>query len=116
MTFSVSLTMLLISALCSMAERRMPRRVRATRRAGSRKSGRTTTESSASRHSMEIITANVETSVTTLVTMLGTVPVMAFCAPTTSLLKREMISPDLVSVKKRRDMRCKWPYISWRRS
>ena len=29
---------------------------------------------------------------------------MAFCAPTTSLLKREMISPDLVSVKKRMDM------------
>ncbi len=97
--------MLLISALFSIAARRMRRKVRATRRAGSRKSGKTMTDSNASRHSMVIITASVEISVTTLVTMLGTVPVMALCAPTTSLLKRETISPDLVSVKKRSDMR-----------
>ena len=104
---SVSLMILLISALFSMAVRRMPRSVDATRRAGNRKSGSTTTDSSASRHSMEIMTTSVETSVTVLVTMLGMVPVIALCAPTTSLLKRETISPDLVSVKKRSDMLCR---------
>ena len=65
---------------------------------------------------METITASVETSVITFVTMLGNVPLMAFWAPTTSLLKREMISPDFVWVKKRRDMRCRCWYICWRRS
>ena len=74
------------------------------------------TDSSVNRHSMLIITTSVETSVTVLVMMLGTVPVMALCAPTTSLLKRETISPDLVSVKKRSDMRWRWSYICWRRS
>ena len=73
-----------------------------TRRAGSRNSGSTTTESRASRHSMVIITASVETRVMPLVTISGSVPVTALCAPTTSLLKREMISPDLVWVKKRK--------------
>ncbi len=48
--------------------------------------------------------------------MVGMVPVMAFCAPTTSLLKREMISPDLVWVKKRKAMRDRCSYICWRRS
>ena len=81
--------------------------MRPTRRAGSRNSGSTTTDSRASRHSMEIITASVETRVMPLVTMLGRVPVTALWAPTTSLLKRDMISPDLVWVKKRSDMRCR---------
>ena len=42
-----------------------------------------------------------------LVTISGSVPVTALWAPTTSLLKRETISPDLVWVKKRSDMRCR---------
>ncbi len=74
------------------------------------------TDSSASRHSMVIITASVEISVTTLVTMLGTVPVMALCAPTTSLLKRETISPDSVGEEAQRHARCRCLYISWRKS
>jgi len=112
----VSLMAVLMEELYSMASRRISRRITATRRAGRRKRGSTTTASPASRHSMEIITARVEIRVTTLVTMLGMAPVTAFCAPTTSLVKREMISPALVTVKKRMDMRCKWAYISWRRS
>jgi len=32
---------------------------------------------------------------------------MAFCAPTTSLLRRDMSSPVLVLVKNLNDMRCK---------
>ena len=113
---SVSLMALLISALYSMACRRILRKIRPTRRAGSRNSGSTTTDSRASRHSIEIITASVEISVITLVVMLGRVPVTALWAPTTSLVNREMISPDLVWVKNRSDMRCSWVYISWRRS
>lgn len=54
---------------------------------------------------MLIMTASVETNVTTLVRISGIVLVMAPCAPITSLLKRETISPDLVLVKKRIDMR-----------
>ncbi len=48
--------------------------------------------------------------------MSGRVPVTALCAPTTSLLKRDTISPDRVRVKKRSDMRCRWAYMAWRRS
>ena len=113
---SVSLTMLLISALCSMALRRMSRRMRPTRRAGNMKSGTTNTDMIANRHSMLTMMTTVETRVTMLVRMLGRVPVMAFCAPTTSLLKREMISPDLVWVKKRMPIRWRWAYIWPRRS
>ena len=68
---SVSVMMLLMSALYSRAWRRMRRRMPPTRRAGSRNSGSTTTDSRASRHSMEIITASVETRVMPLVDDVG---------------------------------------------
>jgi hypothetical protein len=100
----VSPIWLLISELRSIACRRISRSIRATRLAGSRKSGRTTIDSKVSRHSNASITASVDTSVITLVTTFGIVPVIALCAPTTSLFSREMISPLFVWVKNRIDI------------
>ena len=48
------------------------------------------------------------TSRTRLVMMLTRVPVTARWAPITSLFSRDIISPVLVWVKKRRLMRCMW--------
>ena len=52
--------------------------------------------------------ASVSANMATLVMILMSVPVTARCAPVTSLLSREMSSPDLVLVKKRNPMRCMW--------
>ena len=73
-------------------------------------------DSTANRHSMETMTTSVEMSVMPLLRMLGSVPVTALWAPTTSLLNRDRISPPLVWVKKRSDMRARCAYICWRRS
>ena len=35
-------------------------------------------------------------------------PLIAPCAPTTSLFRRDISSPVFVSVKKRSDIRCRW--------
>ena len=60
--------------------------------------------------------ASVLTSVITLVIRSTMVPLMARCAPTTSLFSRDISSPVLVLVKKRSDMRCIWLNRATRRS
>ena len=52
--------------------------------------------------------AKVATNETTLETIETVVLLIARCASITSLLRRLINSPDLVCVKNRIDMRCKW--------
>ena len=99
----------------------MPRRATSrsrppTWRAISTNNGRITRLISVSRHSRLNITARMAMVWITLVMMLVMVLLMAFCAPTTSLLSRLISSPTLVLVKKRSDMRCRRQNRADRRS
>ena len=58
-----------------------------------------------SRHSKPNMMTRVAVTVTTLATSVTKVLVTACCAPTTSLLRRDIISPVLVLVKKASDIR-----------
>ena len=80
------------------------------------KIGRMSTLSRVSCHCNVSMTTRIAIASTRLVTMLTMVLLMAFCAPTTSLLRRDINSPVLVLVKKRRDMRCKRAKSPERRS
>ena len=88
----------------------------ATLRAGSRKSGSMATLMIVSCQFRESIIDNVNNTLVAFVIMLINVPVIARCAPTTSLLRRAMISPVFVLVKKRNDICCMWLYSDWRKS
>ncbi len=68
------------------------------------------------RHSRVSMTTSTAAAWMTLVMMLTMVLLMAFWAPTTSLLSRLISSPSLVLVKKYSDMRCKRAYKATRRS
>ena len=72
--------------------------------------------SSVSRHSSRSMITSALTSVTELVNTSTIVPLTARWAPMTSLFSRDMSSPVLVWVKKRRDMRCRWSKSSVLRS
>ena len=62
--------------------------------------GSTMSDSRVRRHSRAAIVARVVTSTMTLLTTEPNVLVSALCAPTTSLLSREVIAPVGVRVKK----------------
>ena len=80
------------------------------------KQGNKITPTRVNRHSSASMIAIVAATVITLVTKATMVLLMAFCAPTTSLLSRLISSPVLVLVKKRKDICCKWRYSATRRS
>ena len=73
--------------------------VRPMRRAGSRNSGVSASDSAVICHEMLIITANVSASVTRLPTTPESVSENARCAPMTSLPRRLTRAPVLVLVK-----------------
>ena len=79
-------------------------------------SGSTTRASSVIRHSSASIVPSDTTSTTTLLTTLPSVLVTAVCAPTTSLLRRLVIAPVGVRVKKATGRRCTLANRARRRS
>ncbi len=94
-----------IEALCSICASATRRSSLATLRAGNTNSGKAAIARSVSRHSACSMTMRMNTTVIRLEMIVMKVPVTACCAPTTSLLIREMSSPVLVAVKNRRDIR-----------
>jgi len=104
---SVSFISAFICAVISIDLRVILRKILPTLRDGKTSRGKIATPIRVSRQSSEIITIRVDTSVITLVTRLTSVPVTALCAPDTSLLRRDISSPVLVCVKKRKLIRCK---------
>ena len=91
-------------SICSSVIRR---RIFATLRAGNVKRGRAAIASSVSRQSARSITTRMTATETMLENTVTKVPVIACCAPTTSVLTREISSPVLVAVKNRSDILCK---------
>ena len=105
-----------ILALWSMASRAISRSTLPSRCAAIMNNGRMSTLTMVSRHSRANMTASRAIVSIRLVTMLTMVLLMAFCAPTTSLLRRLISSPTLVLVKNRSDIRCRRAKREERRS
>ena len=108
--------MAFISALSVIWRRTIALSFRPRKRAGTRKSGRTATARRVRRHSSPNMITRALTSVMELVNTSTSVPLTARWAPMTSLFRREMSSPVLTPVKKRRDIRWRWAKSSVRRS
>ena len=90
--------------------------VRPIRRAGSRNSGVSSSDSTVICHEMLSITASVSTSVTRLPTTPESVSEKARCAPITSLPSRLTRAPVRVLVKNATGIRCTWSNTAVRRS
>ncbi len=99
-TLNRSVIWVFIAALYPICSRAIPWSRTPTRRAGTMKSGSTTSVSSVSCHWSQNIAARVVTSTITLLTMLPNVLVTAVWAPMTSLFSRDVIEPVGVRVKK----------------
>ena len=89
---------------------------RPIRRAGSTKSGSSTSESAVICQDSENITPAVRTSAITLETTPDSVEVNACWAPITSLFSRLISAPVWVRVKKASGIRCTWSNTLVRRS
>jgi hypothetical protein len=97
----------LISASDRWVEARILRRARPTRYVMNTKNGTMTSDSSISCHERIAIATRVETMMTTLAKMEEAVSVTTLWMPPTSFAIRDWISPVLVPVKKRSDIRCR---------
>ena len=113
---SVSFMCAFICALRSMPSRAMSRNCRRVCGRSDRRAAGRQMLTRVNLHSSESMTIKIAMASMRLVTMLTMVLLMAFCAPTTSLLRRLINSPTLVLVKKRRHMRCKRTKSATRRS
>ena len=90
--------------------------VRPIRRAGTRNSGVSSSDSRVICQEMPIITASVNVSVTTLETTPDSVSEKARCAPITSLPNRLTSAPVRVRVKNATGILCTWSNTAVRRS
>ena len=98
-TLKRSFICVFICAFRSICSRAMSPSRSPTRFAGATKTGNTTRDNRVSFHSSAIMATSVVTSTTTFDTTLPRVDVTAFCAPTTSLLRRLVSAPVCVRVK-----------------
>ena len=116
-TPSRSVMSVFMSALCSICRRARSCRRLPTRLAGRMNTGRSARASRVSRQSrMMNIVSRVITSTQKLDTSWPSVPVMARCAPITSLFRRLISAPVWTLVKNDTPMRCTWSYSATRRS
>ena len=105
-----------MSATRSCVCRRSARRIRPTRLVGYTNSGRSASEITVICQLSRNITASVGITVSTLLAIDVNVPVTTSCTPLTSLVTREITSPERVRVKKPIPIRWRCEYISVRRS
>ena len=105
--FNVSFIIAFIWALWSIACLAISRSMVPIRRAATINNGKIIIDTRVNRHSNRSITTSTAAAWIRFVIMLTRVLLIAFCAPTTSLFNRLIISPTLVLVKKRKDIRCR---------
>ena len=115
-TLKRSVIIPLIEALSAICRRVSACRRRPTRLAGTRNSGSTTIEITATRQSRNTMAAPLTSRVTALDTTEPSVPVTARWAPSTSLLSRLVSAPVSLRVKKATGISCTWSNRATRRS